>query len=321
MSGGRQSGGVAAAPPAPKAAEGQRRDPVGYGLVIGSYLLLGLSATLVTWADAPESVLLVIRFAIAAAALLLVFARRQPLAGVFRPGVWQRLLVMGALDAFTMIAYFFAVRAVGVAIATFFLFLQPVWVAFLAPRFLRTATERVVYLALGLAGLGMALILLPSFTDDAVRLSLIGLAAGLAAGWSYAFFQMLVKGLTREVSSVTVVITQSVLDALFLLPLALWQMLGAGQTLTSRDWVAVLVMGLVTTALAYTMWVEGVARIRVQHSSILGLIAPVAAPIYAFVLLGQGIAAWTIAGGTLILVAGALVVLFGGGEPGPEPPP
>ncbi len=321
MSGGRQSGGTAAAPPAPPAAAaGQRRDPLGYSLVIGSYLLLGLSATLVTWADAPESVLLVIRFAIAAAVLLLVFARRQPLAGVLRPGIWQRLLVMGALDAFTMIAYFFAVRAVGVAIATLFLFLQPVWVAFLAPRFLRTATERVVYLALGLAVFGMALILLPSFTGDAVRLSLLGLAAGLAAGWSYAFFQMLVKGLTREVSSVTVVITQSVLDALFLLPLALWQMLGSGQTLTSRDWVAVVVMGLVTTALAYTMWVEGVARIRVQHSSILGLIAPVAAPIYAFVLLEQGIAAWTIAGGTLILVAGALVVLFGSGEPDPEQP-
>jgi len=56
----------------------------------------------------------------------------------------------------------------------------------------------------------------------------------------------------------------------------------------------------------------------VQHSSILGLITPVAAPMYAFVLLGQGIAAWTLAGGALILFAGALVVLYGGGEP--EPP-
>ena len=79
-------------------------------------------------------------------------------------------------------------------------------------------------------------------------------------------------------------------------------------------------MGLVSTALAYTMWVEGVARIRVQHSSILGFITPVAAPIYALVLLGQGIAAWTIAGGALILFAGTLVVVFGARGPGPEPP-
>ena len=304
---------------APAPASG-RGDPAGYALVIGSYLLFGLSATLVTWADAPESVLLVIRFTLAAIVLLLVFARRQPLAGVFRRGVWQRFLLMGALDAFTMIAYFYAVRVIGVAVATFFLFLQPVWVAFLAPRFLRTATERVVYVALAIAVLGMALILLPSFTGDSVGLAAFGLAAAFVAGWSFAFFQMLVKRLTREISSVTVVIAESVLDAAFILPLALWQFAEVGQPLTARDWVAAVVMGLVTTALAYTMWVEGVARIRVQHSSILGLITPVAAPIYAFVFLGQGIAAWTIAGGSLILFAGTLVILFGRGEHGPEPP-
>lgn len=296
------------------------RDPAGYALVIGSYLLFGLSATLVTWADAPASVLMVIRFVLAALVLLVVFARRQPLAGVFKPGNWQRLLAMGALDAFCVIAYFFAVRTVGVAIATFFLFLQPVWVALIAPRFLHAATERLVYVALVIAASGMALILLPSFADDAVSLSVLGLAACLAAGWSYAFFQLFVKQLTREVSSVTLVIVQSVLDAAFLLPLAFWQFADAGQRLTSRDWVAAVAMGLVTTALAYTMWVEGVARIRVQHSSILGLITPVAAPIYAFVFLGQGIAAWTIAGGALILFAGALVVVYGSGEPSLEPP-
>ena len=298
----------------------QGRDPLGYGLVVGAYLLFGISATLVTWADAPESILLVVRFALAATVLMLVFARRRPLRGVLQPGRWQRLLLMGALDAFTMIAYFYAVRTVGVAIATFFLFLQPVWVAFIAPRFLHAATERIVYFALTIAVAGMALILWPSFTGGAVSLSVLGLAAGLAAGWAFAFFQMIVKGLTREVSSITMVTVECVLDALFILPLALWQFAGTGQGLTGRDWVAAVVMGLVATALAYTMWMEGVARIRVQHSSILGLLTPVAAPIYALVFLGQGIGPWTVAGGALILFAGALVVVFGAGDSGPEPP-
>ena len=133
---------------------------------------------------------------------------------------------MGALDAFTMIGYFYAVRAVGVAIATFFLFLQPVWVAIIAPRFLHTATERVVYFALPVALAGMALILWPSFTDGAVDLSAFGLVAGLSAGWAFAFFQIVVKGLTREVSSITLVTVECLLDALFLLPLALWQFVG-----------------------------------------------------------------------------------------------
>jgi len=311
MSGGVLSSGTAAP---------QRRDPFGYSLVIVSYLLFGLSATLVTWADAPESVLLVIRFALASAVLLLVFARRRPLRGVLQRGRWQRLLLMGALDAFTMIAYFFAVRSVGVAVATFFLFLQPVWVALVAPHFLHVATERIVYLALAIAVGGMAVILWPSFTGGAVDLSVLGLLAALAAGWAFTFFQLIVKGLTREVSSVTLVTVECLLDALFILPLALWLFAGTGQGLTTRDWIAAVIMGLVTTALAYTMWMDGVARIRVQHSSILGLLTPVAAPIYALVILGQGIAAWTLVGGALILFAGALVVVFGAGDPGPEPP-
>ena len=310
MSGRGQSGHVAVP---------GRRDPIGYSLVVVSYLLFGLSASLVTWADAPQSVLLVIRFVLASVVLLLVFARRRPLRGVLRPGRWQRLLLLGALDAFTMIAYFFAVRSIGVAVATFFLFLQPVWVAFIAPRFLHAATERIVYFALALAVAGMALILWPSFTGGPVDLSVLGVAAGLAAGWAFALFQMIVKGLTREVSSVTLVTVECLLDALFILPLALWQFSGMGQGLTGRDWVAAVTMGLVTTALAYTMWMDGVARIRVQHSSILGLLTPVAAPVYALVFLGQGIAGWTLAGGALILFAGALVVVFGAGEPAPEP--
>ena len=65
------------------------------------------------------------------------------------------------------------------------------------------------------------------------------------------------------------------------------------------------------TALAYTMWTAGMGLIKVQHSSILGYLEPVSAPLYALLLLGQGISIWTVAGGALIVAAGLLVVLFG----------
>jgi hypothetical protein len=40
----------------------------------------------------------------------------------------------------------------------------------------------------------------------------------------------------------------------------------------------------------------------------------VTAPVFALPLLGQGISAWTIAGGAPIVAAGLLVVLFGAHE-------
>lgn len=68
---------------------------------------------------------------------------------------------------------------------------------------------------------------------------------------------------------------------------------------------------MICTALAYTMWTAGMGLIKVQHSSILGYLEPVSAPLYALLLLGQGISLWTVVGGGLIVVAGLLVVLFG----------
>jgi drug/metabolite transporter (DMT)-like permease len=71
---------------------------------------------------------------------------------------------------------------------------------------------------------------------------------------------------------------------------------------------------------AYSLWMEGVRWVRMQHSAVLGFLAPVAAPIYALVLLGQTITAWTAAGGALILAAGVLVVLRGEPDLESEPP-
>ena len=292
----------------------------GYGMVAASYLLIGLSGTLVTWATAPASVLLVLRFAVAVLVLGALFARRRRLAGVLAPDMWPRLLLMGAFDAGALLLFFVAIRETSVAIATFFLFIQPVWIALLAPRLLRSATERAVYVAIGLALAGLAIILIPALSGHGMHASVLGLAAGLGSGFSYAGFALVAKGLSGRMESVGMVLVECTLDGLFILPLALWQMLGAGYSLTGRDLLVALVLGLVCTAVAYSLWMEGTSRVRVQHSAVLGFLTPVAAPIYALLLLGQTITAWMVAGGTLILAAGVLVVLRGQADLESEPP-
>ena len=59
---------------------------------------------------------------------------------------------------------------------------------------------------------------------------------------------------------------------------------------------------------------------RVQHSAILGLLSAVASPVFAFLLLDQGLSSWALVGGVLILAAGVFVVMRGAGEPELEPP-
>lgn len=283
----------------------------GYLLVAGSFLIMGLIGALVEWATAPESALLVLRFATAGLVLGVVFARRRPLAGAAARSVWPRLLLMAAIDAFMLLLFFAAIRGTSVAIGMFLQFLAPVWVALIAPRVFRTRTEGIVYPALAIALVGLAVILMPPLLGEGVRLSAWGVTAGILAGFGYAAFQLVVKDLTRRVSAVTIVFTEVWLDTLILLPLALWQTVAAGYHLTARDLVAGATLGVLCTAVAYLMWTHGMGLIKVQHSSILGYLEPVSAPLYALLLLGQGISIWTVIGGALIVLAGLLVVLLG----------
>ena len=283
----------------------------GYLLVAGSFLIMGLIGVLVDWATAPESALLVLRFVTAGLVLGVVFARRRPLAGAADRSVWPRLLLMGLIDSVTLLLFFVAIRETSVAIGMFLQFLAPVWVALIAPRLFHSRTEGIVYPALAIALAGLVVILTPSLLGEGIELSAAGVAAGLAAGVGYACFQLVVKDLTKRVSAVTIVFAEAWLDALIVLPLALWQTVGAGYHLTARDLIAGIVLGVVCTALAYMMWTAGMGRIKVQHSSILGYLEPVSAPLYALLLLGQGISIWTVIGGALIVTAGLLVVLLG----------
>jgi drug/metabolite transporter (DMT)-like permease len=298
--------------PATSLEAGRRRASWGYAFVCVAYLIMGSIGALVDWTTAPESALLVLRFVTAGIVLGIVFARRQPLAGIRRPGVPPRLLAMGLIDAFSLLLFFVAMRETSVAIGMFLTFMAPVWVAVLAPRVFKVRTEPVVYVALVVAVAGLTIILAPMLFGESVTVSWLGVAAGTISGLGYACFQMTVKSLTnRGVGSPTIVIAESALDALILLPLALWQTVGAGYQMTSRDLFVGIVLGVVCTALAYTLWTEGVARVRVQHASILGYLEPVSAPLYAFLLIGERAGAFTLAGGAVIIVAGVLVILFG----------
>jgi drug/metabolite transporter (DMT)-like permease len=291
-----------------------RRDPLGYVIVVVSYLGLAGSAPLVAWAGAPEAIILCLRMAFAALALGVVFLRRPMLADWRRPGAAWRLLLLAAMSSLTLLLFFYAVRTTGVAVAMFVLFLMPVWVALIAPRIFKSPREPLLWPALGLAVAGLAVILVPDLVGGGVSTPAVGLLAALFTGFGYASYTISVKGLTKIVNSSTISMAEAFFDTVFVLPLALWQFHSTGYALEGTAWVAAAVMGVFCTAIPYTLWVVGTRRVRVEHAAILGYIEPVAGPVYAVFLVGQLPMWWTVAGGVLILAAGLLIVVFGRGE-------
>ena len=287
----------------------------GYAMVAVSFVVMGSIGAVVDWAQAPASMLVVLRMGIGALVLAAVFARRPMLAEIRRPGIPRLLLAMGAIDAVTLLLFFSSVRMTNVAIAMFLLFLSPLWVALLAPPILGAKTDRIVWPAFGIALAGLACIIVPPALGDELDLSLLGLIAALLSGIGLAGFMMTVNALrARGVRSATIVIVEGALDVLILLPLAIWQTWVTGSGLTGRDIVAGLFLGTVCTAFAYLLLTEGMGFIPVQHVPILGYLEPLAAPLYAFVLVGQTPDVWTLVGGLFIVGAGTLLVVKGTAE-------
>jgi drug/metabolite transporter (DMT)-like permease len=292
----------------------RQRDLYGYAIIVIAYLGMAGTAPLVAWAEAPGAIILLLRMAFATLALGAVFLRPAMIADWRRPGAAWRLLVVAVTSTITLLLFFYAVQHASVAIAMFLLFLMPVWVALIAPRIFHSPREPIVWPALGIALAGLAVILIPDLLAEGVWVSPLGLLAGLLTGFGYTIYTVSVKGLTRLVAPATISTAEAGGVAIFVLPLALWQFSTTGYEADGRAWIAAAVMGVLCTAVAYTLWIEGTKRVRVEHVTIIGYVEPVAAPIYAIFLVGEMPSTWTIVGGAMILVAGMLPVIFGRGE-------
>ncbi|MEI6451965.1 MAG: EamA family transporter, partial [Actinomycetes bacterium] len=115
-----------------------------------------------------------------------------------------------------------------------------------------------------------------------------------------------------------VVFTQSAFTAAVMLVPGLLAVGAAHYHFTRADLLMAALLGLLTTALSFSIFMDGLRYIRVQHASIIAYIEPVSAPLYALVFLSQMPSGWTIAGGAMIVAAGILVVLYGREQLEPE---
>jgi drug/metabolite transporter (DMT)-like permease len=292
----------------------------GYGETLGACLINGSIGVFVTYSSMPATLLVAVRMVFAGVVLGLVVAARRDWKALFADrGTTIRLVVCGLALAANLVSYFIAIRQTGVAVAIFLSYLAPLYVAFIAPHLEGGRTEGAVYVALGIGLAGMALILVPGLTGESVKLTPYGLFFAVFAGVMYTVYLIGGKQLRRRnVHATTIVFAMALLAAVVLLPLGLAQSTAA--EFTVRNFAIAAFLGIVCTALTFSLVMDGMQYIKVQHSAIMGYVEPVSAPVYALLILGQVPSPWTIAGGALIIGAGLIVVRYGAAEIEPELP-
>ncbi len=280
----------------------------GLAAIHAAVVLFGFPGLFASWLAWPAVTLVLARVLFAALALGLagVLSRKS-----FRPRPARDLVPLafcGVILAGHWWMFFEAVRVSSVAVGLLAYATFPVFTAFLEPLAFREKL-RGVSVALALATLlGVALIV-PRFrlSEPVFR----GVVWGLGAGLSFAVLSLFNRRLGRRHGSWTVAFYQDLFAAVVLLPLGL----AAAQRLapTLRDWALAAVLGVVCTAGAHTLFIEGLRSVKARTAAVISSLEPVYGIVLAAAFLGEQPSLRTLAGGAVILAAAVAATVLGAG--------
>ena len=247
------------------------------------------------------------RSVIAAAVLALVLrwqGRRLRLSGLatmpadiaVRRMDYVRVIVSGILLAAHWVTFFLAVRTGSVAVGMLGLFTFPVMLTFLEPLIYRERLRgwSVVH---GVVVLGGLALVVPEFSLD--HEETVGLAWGLCSAVLYAVRNLINRKLVHAHGAMPVMFWQVLVAAAVLSP-AVWL---EPAPPPAMDYLWLLLLGVVCTAGAHTMFVASFRYFPVATASIILTLEPVYATVLAIPVFDEWPRWQTWAGGAIILAA------------------
>ena len=209
---------------------------------------------------------------------------------------WRVTLAGAVAFLVFQLGFFVSVSLAGVATATIVTIGTGPVVAGLLDRARRgTPLRRRWWTGVGVAVLGIAL----TTGAGAVTLNPAGMASAVIAGCCFPVFGSAIRDLTADRPALTAVATvfgAAILPAAMLLAIA-----GSNPAATPGIIIALLYLGVVTTAIAYALWSAGLARLTLADTVTLTMLEPVAATVMAIAILGEPAGPTTILGITTTL--------------------
>lgn len=256
--------------------------------------LFGFAGLFGKWLALPPVVIVLGRTLVAAVALAII-ARIRGEQGP--PSV--ALAMNGAILALHWVTFFQAIQIANVAIGLLGFASFPLFVLTLERRADRAGRTGRAWLAAALVTAGLAT-LVPTFTwqDRTVQ----GLLWGVLSGFTFALLAVRGRALVEHQSATTIALWQNAFAALLLLAVsAVNGTLARGPS--ARELGLILVLGVVCTALAHTLFIASMRRLTAHVASVVAGLEPVYGIALAALLLGEVPGARTLTGAALIVGA------------------
>ena len=205
------------------------------------------------------------------------------------------IIFSGTLLTLHWVTYFFALQWSGVAIGMLSMFTFPIITVFLEPLFFKTKFHPIHLMFGALILIGIYL-LVPSFNYENVQTK--GLFMGLFSALAYAFRNLIIKKNVQKFNGSLLMFYQMGITIILLFPVLMFYPI---DTFTTQI-PYLLFLGLVTTAIGHTLFLNCLTYFTVSTASIMNSTQPIFGIIIAFFFLNETPPASSLIGGGIILI-------------------
>ncbi len=268
-------------------------------LVVLAFLIFGSMGVLAKFISASPLVLLYALQIVGLITFSIVLLRTRKFS---TKGMFKLIVAMTVFNLISDFTFFSAVKLTSVANAVFIKFTAPVFILILAPLMIGERRERKNWLAVPIALFGLFLIVYQNnLVFDA---NMTGILFALLTAVTMAFSWTFIKKILRSLDVYATLFYRFLLSTIVLTPILLVE----APSVSFDVLLQLALFGVLFITLGTTIHMQGVKRIPIQRSGILGYLEPLSAAVYGIFVFSEIPTAFTVAGGVLILLSSYLAV-------------
>lgn len=258
-------------------------------------LLFGAAGLFGKLIGLPALIIVLGRVLFASISLFILFRFRKTNVLLKHKADYLKLFCLGGLLALHWFSFFHSIQLSTVAIGLLTFATFPVFVTFLEPVFFREKLYFKHIIAAILVFVGVA-ILVPGTDLKDPRLQ--GILWGLLSGFSFALLSLFNRSMVRKVNSLVIAFYQDLSATFFLIPALFFIKF----ELNSTDLLLLILLGVVFTALAHSLFINGLKTIKARLAALVAALEPVYGIFLAMLFIHEIPSVKTILGGLLILL-------------------
>jgi len=257
-------------------------------------LLFGLAGLFARFVPLPSTIIVLGRVVFASIALITLLLLQRARLTLNAPRDYGLFVLLGIILAVHWTTFFQSIQVSTVAVGLLAFSTFPMFVTFLEPwLFKEPLRPKALILAL-IIFIGAALIV-PSF--DLGNNITQGVLWGLASAATFALLSVLNRKAVATYSNRLIALYQDAVAALVLLPFLFIQR----PAFTTRDILLLILLGVVFTALAHSLYINGLKHVKAHTASLIASLEPIYGIIFALILFAEIPNVRTLLGGLLIL--------------------